>query len=363
MTDPAALARLFDDAQALAEAGRTAEAVAAFRRLLDAAPGHVAARRGLARLLRAAGEEVAASRAEDEALRLEAENLMAVGKAAASYGKTEAAIASYERALALVPDLAEAVWHLAEALHTEGRRARALAGYRRYLALRPGSAEATHMIAALGGAVPPPRAPDRYVVSHFDRYAADYDRSLVDDLSYRGPELLWDAVTGVLGPAPGPLDILDLGCGTGLAGIRFKPIARRLHGIDLSPAMLERARARGIYDSLVEGEIASSLAGLGASFDLALAADVFCYIGDLAPVFAAVAQVLRPGGHLAFTVEAREGHGWRLGGAGRYAHSAGWLRTAARDAGLSERAGREATLRTEYGKPVAGYVSVVARVL
>ncbi len=360
MTDPAALATLFARAEALVAEGRAGEAAEAYRRVLDAAPDHVAARRGFARALGASGDDAAARDAEAEAARIEAENLVAVGKAAATYGKTEAAIASYERALTLVPDLPEAVWHLAEALHGAGQRARALATYRRYLALRPGSAEATHMIAALGGAPRPDRAPDRYVVSHFDRYAEEYDRSLVEDLAYRGPELLFEAMTEIMPGARG-LDIVDLGCGTGLAGARFRAMARTLRGIDLSPGMLARARARCLYDALDQGEICAALAACDATYDLALAADVFCYLGDLAPMFAAVARTLRPGGHLAFTVEWRKGPGWRLGGAGRYAHNPAWLRKTAQAAGLVERAHRMATLRTEYGRPVAGYVSVMSR--
>ncbi len=362
MIDPATLASLFARAEMLAGQGHASEAAELFRRVLADAPGHVAAHRGLAQALRAAGEESAARDADGEAARIEADNLIAVGRAAMTYGKPEAAIASYERALAIAPELPEAVWFLGEALHGAGKRNRAIETYRRFLALRPGSAEAMHMVAALGRAPVPDRAPDRYVISHFDRYADDYDRSLLEDLSYRGPELVLDAVMALL-PDARDLDIVDLGCGTGLAGVRFRRLARTLTGIDLAPAMLERARARGIYDVLVEGEIAASLAGHAQAFDLALAADVFCYLGDLAPVFAAVARALRPGGHLALTVESRRGPGWRLTGSGRYAHNPSWLRKTARSAGLSEQSGHAATLRTEYGAPVAGYVSVMRRVL
>ena len=39
--------------------------------------------------------------------------------------------------------------------------------------------------------------------------------------------------------------VLDLGCGTGLSGALFRRHANRLDGVDLSPAMLDRARERG----------------------------------------------------------------------------------------------------------------------
>ncbi|WP_425536227.1 methyltransferase domain-containing protein, partial [Chromobacterium vaccinii] len=43
-----------------------------------------------------------------------------------------------------------------------------------------------------------------------------------------------------------------MGCGTGLAGEAVRPYASRLDGVDLSAGMLERASAKGIYDSLDE---------------------------------------------------------------------------------------------------------------
>ena len=48
------------------------------------------------------------------------------------------------------------------------------------------------------------------------------------------------------------LEVLDAGCGTGLAAPLLGPYARRLVGVDLSGAMLEQARALPQYDELVE---------------------------------------------------------------------------------------------------------------
>ena len=120
-------------------------------------------------------------------------------------------------------------------------------------------------------------------------------------------------------PGRDKLRVLDLGCGTGLAGLLFKPCAARLTGIDLSPAMIEKARARDVYDSLIVGDIETALIG---EYDLILAADTLVYLGDLRPVFAAVADHLAPGGFFLFTTEAKEGPGivqasnWVPNGAG-----------------------------------------------
>ena len=60
-------------------------------------------------------------------------------------------------------------------------------------------------------------------------------------------------------PGRAELAILDLGCGTGLAGAAFKPLAARLDGVDLSPAMIEKARARQIYDHLQVADLQTAL--------------------------------------------------------------------------------------------------------
>jgi predicted TPR repeat methyltransferase len=80
-------------------------------------------------------------------------------------------------------------------------------------------------------------------------------------------------------------------------------------------------------------------------------------------VFQAAAVALRPGGHLAFTVERRTGRGWRLLDSGRYAHSTAWVRRTAREAGLDEVRGSTGTLRLEYGEPVEAYVAAMRRVV
>jgi predicted TPR repeat methyltransferase len=239
---------------------------------------------------------------------------------------------------------------------------KALGLYRRYLELNPGNPVATHMVSALGDGPKPTRASDAYVESLFDRFAEDFDRKLLEELKYRGPELLLEAVTGVLPRSPPRLDILDLGCGTGLAGLQFRPLARRLEGVDLSPKMVARARARDIHDAVWVGELTTAMEAMNGKFDLLIAADVFPYIGDLAPVFAAAAGALRPGGLLAFIVEWRRRPGYRLTGSGRYAHNPAYVRKSAKAAGFGEVSGSLAQFRLEFGKPVKGYVSVMRKV-
>src|SRR5262249_38928289 len=152
----------------------------------------------------------------------------------------------------------------------------------------------------------------------FDQYAPRFDSALVEGLAYRGPQRLLEAVGRVRAPLPDAAfdTMLDLGCGTGLAGAAFRTQVRHLTGVDLSPGIVAQARAKGIYDRLETGELVEFLDAERAArrrYDLVIAADVFVYLFDLAPVVRAVAHALSPGGLFAFTVETHGGDGIELG--------------------------------------------------
>jgi predicted TPR repeat methyltransferase len=203
-----------------------------------------------------------------------------------------------------------------------------------------------------------------YVRRLFDQYAPRYDAALTEHLHYRGPVLLLDAVNAALVALARPLHfaaLLDLGCGTGLAGAVFRPFVARLVGVDLSPAMIARAQGKRDYDRLVIGNCMDFLSDEIAKdrkYDLVLAADVFVYINDLAPVLAAIARVLAPHGIVAFTAETHSGSGVTLLPTLRFAHGELYLRDTIAAAGLDLLALERAAIRTEKGEPVDGIVVV-----
>jgi SAM-dependent methyltransferase len=88
----------------------------------------------------------------------------------------------------------------------------------------------------------------------------------------------------------------DLGCGTGRTGawLRDRGV-RALDGVDGTPAMLERAAGRGIYDRLVEADVAATGLATGA-YDLVTACLVDEHLADLRPLYAEAARLARPGG-------------------------------------------------------------------
>jgi len=236
-------------------------------------------------------------------------------------------------------------------LDWSGRGGAAAAVGEAWVAARGDSVEAIHLRDAVLSR-PVPRQPAALVAQHFDGIANDFDERLVRRLDYRGPEQLGALIAARL-PANADLDVLDLGCGTGLCGGVLRPYARRLEGVDLSPGMLARARAGGQYDQLEVADLHAALTARAARWDLLVAADTFPYLGDLAPVFEAARTALRRGGWFAFTTETTDQDGYRLRGNGRYAHDPAYVRRLAD--GRFEVAGHvTAPLRREGGDVVEG---------
>jgi predicted TPR repeat methyltransferase len=274
----------------------------------------------------------------------------------------EASRKALEQILELNPDHADSIWWMADFWHTVGSAPPALKFYRRYLKIHPGDPEAIHMIASLGGGRTPKRASNDYVSMHFDSYADDFEKSLISELKYQAPKLVARAIAKVRGKKPPPADILDLGCGTGLVGVKMKPLAKTLTGVDLARKMVQIARKRGIYDKLAVAEVTKYLRDNRNKFDIIVNADVMIYFGDITALFRAAAAALRPGGLYAFSVESHPKGTYTLTDTGRYKHNPKWLRTIGKEVGLIERHNTTGRLRFEVGKPVPGYYGVMEKV-
>jgi SAM-dependent methyltransferase len=88
----------------------------------------------------------------------------------------------------------------------------------------------------------------------------------------------------------------DLGCGTGRTGawLRARGVPR-IHGVDVTPEMLARARDRGVYEHLVEADVAASGLAAGA-YELVTTCLVDEHLRELAPLYREARRLLRPGG-------------------------------------------------------------------
>lgn len=274
------------------------------------------------------------------------------------HGKTQTAYLCARRAVELAPEDAEIWCAMAELAHIVGQRQQARIGYEKYLESNPDDAEVRHILTALRDETPPARTPDACIQQLYKKFSAFYESNMVDTLDYQAPERLGEVLDAALGDRSG-LKVLDLGCGTGLSGLRLKPRAASLTGVDLSPEMVEHARARGIYDTLEVGEITAWLAVCRERYDLIVACDTLIYFGDLAPVIRAAKDLLTRDGVLAFSVERGGVYPYQLTDSGRYAHHKDSIAALAADAGMQLLKLEEGFLRMEYGNDVMGLVAAM----
>lgn len=344
---------LFLEGVAHYQAGRLAAAEQKFAAALALAPGRpsVLTNLGAVRLKRGRVEEALA--VLEEAIRQEPGNAEALGHGAtalAELGRTEAAVALFDRALAADARPA-ALWTLrGTALRELGRREEAAQSFREAMA-RGGDAQLLGYYLASVEDVPAPAQPPReYVEALFDRYAGTFEQHL-QSLHYDAPRLLAQRLA-----ARGQAwqHALDLGCGTGLCGPLLRPLARRLTGVDLSAGMLEKAAALRVYDDLRQVDVVEFLAAGEDPVDLAVAADVFIYVGALEPVFAALARRMPAGGSFCFTVEESEREDLVLRPSLRYAHSEASVRALAQAHGFRVEHGERRPVRQEQRVAVPG---------
>ncbi len=274
-------------------------------------------------------------------------------------GDAVAAADLLEQTLELVPDWAAGWFALAVAREACSDTEAAIVALRRCAECDPADALGAHLhLARLGAAAPPDAPPRAYVRDLFDAYAGTFEQALVGSLGYRAPALIVAALAA-MDPARRYSHALDLGCGTGLMAEALAGRVDAIDGVDLSSAMVEIARAKRLYSRLAVGDVIDDLNDQPkGTYDLVTAADVLCYLGDLAPVVTAVARVLRGAGVLAFTVEAASAGDFTLRDSLRYCHGAGYVRRVADMAGLRVAALTSADLRNDRGMPVAGLVGV-----
>ena len=269
------------------------------------------------------------------------------------------------QAIELAPTFASAWFTLGQIREQLGEPEQAIAAFRKAQVADPDDRHGASLRLMLLGAEPLSAMPPAYVRALFDQYAPKFEAALVDDLGYRGPALLFKAVLATRAAIRKPAlfrRAIDLGCGTGLAAAAFAAQVDHFIGIDLSPRMIERARASGLYAQL---EVADMLEGLrgkpDASADLILAADAMIYLPELAPLLREAKRVLAAGGLLALTLETHRGEGIILGEGLRYAHGAGYVRASVGDAGLILSRLDDLSARNEDNAPVPGLVAVAAK--
>jgi SAM-dependent methyltransferase len=184
--------------------------------------------------------------------------------------------------------------------------------------------------------------------------------------SYDGPNSLFEIDEPVMHRMIEALPVgaaLDAACGTGRHTDYLAARGFHVIGVDSSPEMLERARARVPAAEFGLGDL-HELPLPDDSVDLVVSGLALCHVPSLAPVLAEFARVLRPGGHAVISdchheIGLRGSVPHALGPAGEpglvptYRHTAGDFVRAALAAGLLIRACEEPRVSSAAPTPAA----------
>lgn len=281
-------------------------------------------------------------------------------------GRFKEGLSYFQQALLQQPNDTNTLQNMGQIYLKQNQLNDALRCYEIVLQKDPENIEARYVAAALRQENIPAQAPNTFISNLFDQYAAYYDQHLTKQLEYNVPEKLHQSLLlEYPNIQPNAWKIIDLGCGTGLCGKYFKPLAHTLIGIDLSEKMLETAKQTQCYDQLIKDDIETGLAGMADS-DCIIAADVFSYIGDLSALFNTAKQALKKGGVFLFTVEKMITSDanplfFQLTPALRYTHHQSYLAALIQEHGFELLRMEKISLRKQRGKWVEGY-SVFLRV-
>ncbi|MBR6663956.1 MAG: tetratricopeptide repeat protein [Alphaproteobacteria bacterium] len=149
--------------------------------------------------------------------------------------------------------------------------------------------------------------------------------------------------------------ILDLGCGTGLAGYLLKNKEVELYGVDLSENMIDEAQKKSVYKELYCQDIKSFLdeKDIG-EFDVVTMFDVVSYMGDLRDILCRL-----KGKEVWFSIEKAQDNinkDYYLTPNGRYKHKLSYIEGLKNEYNFFKIKEFEIVLRNEADVPVLGYL-------
>ena len=281
-------------------------------------------------------------------------------------GNTKDGISYIKKAIAINPKSISAHHSLGNMYLTLKDNEKALIEYKKVLELDPNN-NLSYLVASLQG-TNLEIVPKSYVESLFDSYAVNFEESLVDNLKYNAPSLIRDVLQPFINLDK--LDILDLGCGTGLMGQLLQPSIKSLVGVDLSSKMLVLASEKNVYTRLEKKDILDMMKQENNnSYDIVVSSDVFIYVGNLDLVLPEIFKLLRHNGTLAFSVESlehtihKDKNDFYLHQSGRYAHSISYLQKLAEKNGYEIKKCLTQQIRVDREKPVIGHIIAMRKII
>lgn len=242
------------------------------------------------------------------------------------------------------------------ALMAQGQPARARKDTMALLELVPGDSIYAYYNVLAHGAQPL-QQPAKLIQELFDAAAAQYDQRMLHALQYQLPQ---QVAKQLIARYPDKkINVLDLGCGTGLLGVCLGRLDGALVGVDISKGMIEQAARHNVYDRFHHVNLLDALEDTPASLYQVLAAlDVFIYAGDMSKAIPNALRILTPGGQFIFSCEAapEDGAALVLQPSGRYAHQRSAIEALCAAAGFAPIEIEDTVLRHENNEPVNGFV-------
>lgn len=242
------------------------------------------------------------------------------------------------------------------ALATQGQPTRARKDTLALLELAPGDSIYAYYNVIAHGALPL-QQPVKLIQNLFDAAADRYDQRMLHALKYQLPKQIADQL--IARYPDKKINVLDLGCGTGLLGVCLGRLDGALVGVDISKGMIEQAARHNVYDRFHHTNLLDALEDTPASLYQVLAAlDVFIYAGDMSKAIPNALRILTAGGQFIFSCEAapEDGPALVLQPTGRYAHQRSAIEALCTAAGFAPVEINETVLRHENNEPVNGFV-------
>ena len=284
-----------------------------------------------------------------------------IGNSLRYQGKHDESEPWLNEAIALDGNDADAHHGLAMIAYLRDQTTTAIDHLSQALRVRPDDEGFLYLKAIFAGETPALQ-PEGMTRGLFDRYAKRFDTHLVGALKYRVPQLIAQMILSRFPDRN--INVLDLGCGTGLLGAALGAIGGYFVGVDLSLPMLEEAKKHNVYSRLHNVNLLDALAATdGGEYEVIVAADVFIYVGALDAAIGDAFKVLKAGGWLFFSCETApvDGPDFILRKSMRYGQTVGYVKRLLDAAGFAEPAIEDIDLRMEQDAVIAGYLVAVQK--
>lgn len=204
-----------------------------------------------------------------------------------------------------------------------------------------------------------------YVEKLFDVFASDFDNVLAE-LNYDSPKIIAENLYEFIDKkTPEKMQILDIGCGSGLCGFEIKKLfpKSQIIGVDISSQMLQKAAEKNIYSKLIKSEINDYFSNCCDVFDVVVASDVLTYFGCLDSLFDSVKNVLSFKGVFVFTIstDTTNKYDYFLMPSSRFVHSEKYIEKIAEQNNFKLIQKQQKILRTEGEKNINGTIYLLQK--